>query len=306
MITIHCLECGAAVVTSPSRATSKKYCSRRCQLKVWHRMAKARIGPKHHNWRPRAIVPCAYCGKGVTRYAGEQRNAFCSRACVAAFLRGPRHARWLGGTTHVRGPNWPEQRRAALTRDKGMCVRCGANAVHVHHVKPYCLFSSRIEANDLVNLISLCRRCHGQVEAEYWRANPTPRQAVPVPRDVKCKRCGRPFIPLKWRSPERYCPECRVMKPCEMCGAPIDVTARRQPPERVRFCSKQCLGRYVGLSSRGKSRRVPPRSREAIARMANSKRGVPWSAARRQKYLDKLKQDMTAALDAAVGKGDAP
>ena len=75
-----------------------------------------------------------------------------------------------------RGPNWQEMRRLARERDGFRCRFCGApereDREHdVHHLRPFREFGyepgkneAYLEANQLSNLITLCRRCH-------WRAD---------------------------------------------------------------------------------------------------------------------------------------
>ncbi len=75
-----------------------------------------------------------------------------------------------------RGPNWQEMRRRARERDGFRCRFCGApereDREHdVHHLRPFREFGyepgkndAYLAANQLSNLITLCRRCH-------WRAD---------------------------------------------------------------------------------------------------------------------------------------
>ena len=75
-----------------------------------------------------------------------------------------------------RGPNWREMRRRARERDGLRCRHCGApereDREHdVHHLRPFREFDYRpgendnyLAANQLNNLVTLCRRCH-------WRAD---------------------------------------------------------------------------------------------------------------------------------------
>ncbi|MDI7274413.1 MAG: DEAD/DEAH box helicase [Anaerolineae bacterium] len=75
-----------------------------------------------------------------------------------------------------RGPNWHEMRRRARERDGFRCRHCGAperdDREHdVHHLRPFREFGYEpgkndlyLAANQLTNLITLCRRCH-------WRAD---------------------------------------------------------------------------------------------------------------------------------------
>lgn len=67
------------------------------------------------------------------------------------------------------GPNWPQQRARAHARDGGICQNPehrnpepddGSNVVH--HIRPLAEFNGDTEAaNQLDNLTTLCRVCHG-------------------------------------------------------------------------------------------------------------------------------------------------
>jgi DEAD/DEAH box helicase domain-containing protein len=85
------------------------------------------------------------------------------------------------------GPNWEQQRRAARTRDGYRCRQCGKPEAlppvegssaagegrqhDVHHIIPFRSFGyvpgvneNYRQANDLDNLLTLCRECHTRIE----------------------------------------------------------------------------------------------------------------------------------------------
>ncbi len=66
------------------------------------------------------------------------------------------------------GPNWPRQRKLARTRDQYRCQMCGmpeqGREHDVHHKIPFRTFASYEQANQLANLITLCRSCHRRAE----------------------------------------------------------------------------------------------------------------------------------------------
>ncbi len=66
------------------------------------------------------------------------------------------------------GPNWPRQRDRARARDGYRCQMCGVSergrAHDVHHKIPFRAFDSYQQANQLTNLITLCRPCHRRAE----------------------------------------------------------------------------------------------------------------------------------------------
>ena len=72
------------------------------------------------------------------------------------------------------GGNWESQKRKALKRDNYSCQICGKKKVFgdvysqidVHHIKTILSFKGDFEsANQISNLITLCRSHHKQVEA---------------------------------------------------------------------------------------------------------------------------------------------
>jgi DEAD/DEAH box helicase domain-containing protein len=66
------------------------------------------------------------------------------------------------------GPNWARQRQMTRARDQYRCQICGApeqgREHDVHHKIPFRTFASYQQANQLANLITLCRPCHRRAE----------------------------------------------------------------------------------------------------------------------------------------------
>jgi DEAD/DEAH box helicase domain-containing protein len=67
------------------------------------------------------------------------------------------------------GSGWDRIRRLVRQRDQFTCKVCGlveANGLahHVHHIKPFRLFTDPLEANRLDNLVTLCPACHQRAE----------------------------------------------------------------------------------------------------------------------------------------------
>jgi DEAD/DEAH box helicase domain-containing protein len=66
------------------------------------------------------------------------------------------------------GPNWLAQRKLARARDGYRCQMCGApergREHDIHHKIPFRTFMSYQQANQLANLITLCRPCHRRAE----------------------------------------------------------------------------------------------------------------------------------------------
>lgn len=125
-------------------------------------------------------IACEQCGD--TREVVPARAAsarFCSRECMLewhkATFNGEDHPRWKGGYQPYYGPNWREQRRKARERDDCECQICGmGDAEHrqrwgkeleVHHITRFGDFDDAERANQLDNLVTLCREHHALVEA---------------------------------------------------------------------------------------------------------------------------------------------
>lgn len=87
------------------------------------------------------------------------------------------HPQWKGedhDRSYYYGPNWHERRAECIIRDGGRCRRCGVSepaylketglGLDAHHVAPFGEFDGHEEANELSNLITLCRSCHSHME----------------------------------------------------------------------------------------------------------------------------------------------
>ena len=62
---------------------------------------------------------------------------------------------------------WGKARRAAIKRDRGLCVLCFNKGREVDHIIP---LDKQGEPYDLSNLRTLCRACHRLVTAKARRA----------------------------------------------------------------------------------------------------------------------------------------
>lgn len=116
---------------------------------------------------------CLNCGMPffITPSRAKRGGKYCSMVCLHAAQSGSSSSHWRGGKTrNYRGPNWKQQRKLARQRDSSTCQYChrkwreGEKLFHVHHIKPYREFNDYIKANNLSNLITLCKICHGKAE----------------------------------------------------------------------------------------------------------------------------------------------
>lgn len=123
-------------------------------------------------------LTCKVCGKPyqtTTHQVRERGSSCCSRECVAILQsqlkRKEGNPNYRGGTIIYRGANWGTQSRKALKRDGHKCQICGKKVGRhkadygIHHIKPFRQFGDDyLTANQLSNLITLCRSCHARVE----------------------------------------------------------------------------------------------------------------------------------------------
>lgn len=191
--TVVCPVCQCPFQVKPYRLerTPDLCCSRSCAGKqkvpktLGNTGKRDKTGDKNPNWKGgRVLVLCETCHKPLTRkpFAVNRGNhPFCSQACwgrwAAPRRSGALSPQWLGGHPEYYGPNWGEQKRSARKRDGYKCRHCGKDqkkngrALDVHHIKPFRTFGYipnendyYLLANDLTNLVSLCRRCHKLAE----------------------------------------------------------------------------------------------------------------------------------------------
>lgn len=139
------------------------YCSKQC----------SNIGKK--NPEAYTINKCLNCQQEFTisKLQIKYRNGgkFCSNKCRVEYCVGENHPVWKKDKViYDPGPNWYMQRKKALERDNYKCQNCNAShkdkvKIDVHHIIKCRLFNGNYEqANDLSNLITLCRNCHIKIE----------------------------------------------------------------------------------------------------------------------------------------------
>ena len=151
-----------------------RFCSNQCRSEFASRQAKPHKHPKVFLDRT-----CATCGKIYKTSLSQiilRNGKYCSKECKykasSIQKRGSGNPNYKGGHSVYRGPNWSQQSKLARKRDDYTCQICGLkytfngkNRTDVHHIIPYRLFNGDyIKANDLSNLIVLCRAHHKQVE----------------------------------------------------------------------------------------------------------------------------------------------
>lgn len=174
-----------------------QFCDGNCRRK-W--MSENLRGENSPFWKGGEIeAECDYCGKVFKRIRaqlGHNSHKFCSHVCYGKWSSenrtGENHHRWKGGHFSYYGPDWFSQRQLARERDRHACQKCGitkgelGQEPDVHHIKSFSAFVREAggvkdkanvtdelleiigkvskKANQLDNLICLCKSCHVYVE----------------------------------------------------------------------------------------------------------------------------------------------
>ncbi|MFP4117234.1 MAG: HNH endonuclease [Salinivenus sp.] len=180
-VTYTCEYCGGENEATPSEAEDRVYCDEDCMAKDFQERYSGQGNP---SWNGGKVeVECEWCGS-VDEYvpARAEVRRFCSDECYKDWLSehrqgdawvGEDNPSWAGGQERNRfyGPNWEHQRQRALERDDHECMLCRSTQhLVVHHKKPMRNFDRDKprwweRANQLDNLITLCRSCHRTVHA---------------------------------------------------------------------------------------------------------------------------------------------
>jgi len=141
-------------------------------------MGLANKGRHHYSQMvPQRLVICKQCNTMFLTADGtskKQREAatFCNTECWYNYIRvhPDQSPNWHGGYQPYYGPIWDRQAKTARERDGHTCQRCGKHQtkprLQVHHLKPLRGFESWETANELNNLITLCKSCHRRTESE--------------------------------------------------------------------------------------------------------------------------------------------
>lgn len=184
-ITVTCANCGVIFKKYPGAAQLKAqnhFCCKKCH-DDWQGNGNHPTGELSPSYRS-IKVKCAYCSTELIRQPWQVHgytHQFCNGHCHGKWrsqnMTGPHSTAWKGGKLPYYGPNWIEQRDAALDRDSHRCQHCGkperknGRKLDVHHIKPFRAFGYIVGKNDAylkanvpTNLISLCRHCHRKLE----------------------------------------------------------------------------------------------------------------------------------------------
>lgn len=127
----------------------------------------------------RMTVERPICAReGCNNRTTNRNNKYCSYSCSstdriklgtnAVVKMGEDNVGYING----RYASWSAARKEAFDRDKGCCIRCktkidpNKDKYGAHHIIPRRIFEDYKEADDLNNIVTLCNKCHQQVEAD--------------------------------------------------------------------------------------------------------------------------------------------
>lgn len=177
-IEVECASCGKMIRRKPSTVESNDrfYCDYDCKGDFM----SEQTGEHSRRWEGgKVTINCETCDEEIqVRPSKVDTSRFCSQACMIEWrseqFSGENHPRWRGGYDRYYGPTWRAQRERALARDEYQCQVCGMDEKEhsrkfdcnpiVHHKTRFGDFEDSESANELSNLITLCKTCHGLVE----------------------------------------------------------------------------------------------------------------------------------------------
>ncbi len=122
-----------------------------------------RVLKGHHNKLPEAI----WIRKGKEHpFFGKHHSPESIKKMSETWFKKLSHRKSREDLLHRRG--WEPIRNQVLLRDKYKCLKCGKSIkeirIDIHHIINRKSFISRLKANSLDNLISLCEKCHSILE----------------------------------------------------------------------------------------------------------------------------------------------
>lgn len=152
-----CKQCKKQYQAPPSRRIL--FCSDPC----YRQYEQARNKPKS----------CRHCGQLFVKrdLATTRKTKFCSRPCHQQYSRGVNNPLYRGERKADRGITWKERSTAARQRDQECQSLIHSptknparkERLSVDHIVSYAIlkkYCPLLDANDLRNLICLCRSCH--------------------------------------------------------------------------------------------------------------------------------------------------
>lgn len=128
---------------------------------------------------------CRTCGKLKYWQNGHLKKSpgngwYCSETCKGPRIAETKGSIYRGGPYRPYGSNWNAQARKARLRDGQTCQDCGLHQIRpkldVHHLIARRLYGGDFDrANDLTNLVTLCRPCHTIREGVFGKMRAQPQ-----------------------------------------------------------------------------------------------------------------------------------
>lgn len=176
-VEFECKWCGDTAEAWP--AADAEFCTHECANEYQSENPYGK-GENSARWKGgEQEYECDNCGGVAHRQPSTiTGKIFCDQSCHAEYMSehsvGKNNNAWKGGYEPYYGPNWLTQRQACLERDGQRCQACGGCEddvlLVVHHIQPLRTFNGDYEAaNELTNLVTLCRPCHKKWEGMYLR-----------------------------------------------------------------------------------------------------------------------------------------
>lgn len=184
-VELECPVCGDEFTRTKSKVERTKYtnvCSRECIYEGRSLgIIKREVEGGYEVSEPTVTKECPACGDRFEATLSEDYK-HCSRECFLEMhsqtMAGDGNPAYIDGNSLdkrcFRGSNWARIRRDVYERDDYTCQRCetkcisrrdlagsnGRKLIQAHHIRGY----ESAEDNELSNLVTLCARCHGEVE----------------------------------------------------------------------------------------------------------------------------------------------
>lgn len=143
---VECLNCGEAMMRSPSHVHGKNFCDRECS-KEYHQVT----------------LQCEQCGQKFSRTrsalkdrynGGTYNHHFCSHGCLGKWRRVDKEQ-----DQGRRSPQDLEWKSKVIERDGYECRLCGTDRnLEAHHIKPIKQYPEL--RHEVQNGICVCHACH--------------------------------------------------------------------------------------------------------------------------------------------------
>ncbi len=173
-----CKNCNNSIILDAGRRYRYKkgqknfFCNWSCRTKYYN-MIKNPMNKQ--STRDKLSQTCLrqqkWSGKYNPNYGGENiRQLWQDGRYDKRDFSGENNPAWIDGSSlekYGRGPDWNIQRLCVLKRDNYTCQVCESTKdIVVHHITPYKVSQN----NSLINLLTVCRSCHGYIHTKIgWK-----------------------------------------------------------------------------------------------------------------------------------------